>query len=168
VSTNNDSLTQRVQSSYRQLAVAATTLNAASDELGKSIEELDSALKNLNLGIPSWVTFSTGDSPDGVYYSYDQVGYAKIGGKWGIAIRSVSGNEYQREHDDVDAWLFNDAPRVLRVQAIGSIPDLLDQLTKDATEATTKVNEKAEQARQLATAINALVEQKPKEAKRSR
>jgi methyl-accepting chemotaxis protein len=168
MSVSNDSLIERVQSSYRQLSVAATTLNATSDELGKSIAELDSALKMLNLGISSWVSFNKRSSPDGVCYSYNEVGYAKIDGKWGIALSSVSGDRYNPDDDNVECWLFNDAPRALRIQAVAKIPDLLEKLIKDATETTAEVKEKAEEVHRLASAISAVVDQTPKEPKRSR
>jgi len=44
--TSNDSLVERVRSSFKQLSVASTQLNAASDELGKLIAQLESDLKN--------------------------------------------------------------------------------------------------------------------------
>ena len=49
--------------------------------------------------------------------------------------------------------MFNDAPRELRVQAVKRIPDLLDRLSKDAVETTTRITEKAEEVRQFASAI---------------
>jgi len=43
--------TRRLQ----RLLSSATGLNAVSDELGKSVAQIDSALNNLNVGIPVWV-----------------------------------------------------------------------------------------------------------------
>jgi hypothetical protein len=147
------SLSERMQSSYKQLSEAAVTLNAASDDLGKAVNALDDALKRLNLGITAWFNFLEGGSDDGFYYTYTQIGYAKVGSKWGLAIRTVSGN--QAEDDDTvhDIWLFNDAPRDLRVSAVASIPDLLDQLREQARITTERTVKKATQARQLAAAI---------------
>ena len=162
MATKNDSPLERVQSSYRQLSVAATTLNTASDELGRSVAELDSALKKLKLGISSWVQFDKGHSEDGLYYSYSEVGYAKIGGKWGIALGMANGFEPDPDGHSEEHWLFNDAPRELRVRAIKKIPDLLDRLSIDAVETTTRINEKAEEVRQFASAISTVVDQTPK------
>ncbi len=46
----DESLTVRVSSAYKQLSSAATELNTVSDELGKFVSALDTALKKLNLG----------------------------------------------------------------------------------------------------------------------
>src|SRR5579863_3510478 len=80
----------RVQRSYEKLTAAAVSLNSVSDQLGRVVVELDAALKILNLGITSWIHFRSWSND--VEHSSDQIGYARIGGKWGIAIRSVSGN----------------------------------------------------------------------------
>jgi integrase len=45
---------------YSDLKTVAADLNAVSDELGKSISEIDTVLKNLNLGIVVWVTLADG------------------------------------------------------------------------------------------------------------
>jgi len=50
MSSKEASLSEWVHTSFKQLSVAATNLNAVSDELGKSIAVLDSALKKLGKG----------------------------------------------------------------------------------------------------------------------
>src|SRR5713226_9643527 len=84
--------TERVQASYKQLSLAAKSLNAASDELGKAISVLDAALQKLNLGVSGWVTLAGNE--DGNNWWSRGVGYTKVGDKWGIALRKVSG-DYQ-------------------------------------------------------------------------
>lgn len=153
MTSKDDSLVSRAQTSYQKLATAATTLNTVSDQLGKVVVELDAALKRLNLGIASWVDFRSWESPDGGDFSCDQIGYARIGGKWGIAIRSISGN-YSFGEETIDGeWLFNDAPRALRIKAIDKIPELLESLIKDVAATTKAVSEKLKQSQELATAI---------------
>src|SRR6266852_2109512 len=83
--------TKRVQDSYKQLSLAAVSLNNASDELGRAISALDAALKKLNLGVSAWVTLS---SNDGVQTGQDwwwkrEFGYTKVRDKWGIALRTT-------------------------------------------------------------------------------
>ena len=155
MSERNDSLVERVQASYQQLSAAATTLNTASDALGESIAELDSALKRLNLGISSWVKLVDYYCEDPEEYSYIEVGYARIGGKWGIALRTVDGHEQFVELYRSEQWLFNDAPRKLRIEAVTKIPNLLEQLAKDAAAMTSEVEDKAGEVRQLASAMSA-------------
>ena len=145
-------LVERVQNSYKRLSEAATKLNAASDELGKFISALDSAFKVLNLGVVAWVTFN-GDTADNYDYWSHDVGYDKIDGKWGIAIRATSGNRnYDVDGTDV-SWLFNDAPRTYRLQAIDYIPELIEKLVEAAATTTDKINRKMVEAKQLAEAL---------------
>jgi hypothetical protein len=160
-----ETLISRAQTSYRKLATAAVALNTASDQLGKVIVEVDAALKALNLGISSWISFNEWVDDGGSDYSCDQIGYSKVGGKWGIALRSLSGNYNYGEGTEDGPWLFNDAPRALRVAAIDKIPEFLEKLAKDAVETTKKINEKLQQSRELAKAITVLASAKDKPPK---
>jgi hypothetical protein len=144
----------RAQKSYRELISVAQTLNKASDQLGKIIGPVDEALKALNLGISSWVSFND-YSDNNLDFARDQVGYCKVGGKWGIAIRSLSGNENWPEDTTVDGpWLFNEAPRRLRIGAIDKIPELLEALVKEAADTANKINQKLHETEELAKVIS--------------
>src|ERR1022692_429135 len=85
---------EKVQASYKQLSLAATNLNTASDGLGKAISVWDAALQKLNLGITAWVEVSGNDhcSPDGAHWWSRDIGYAKTNDKWGIALRTAEGD----------------------------------------------------------------------------
>lgn len=157
MSADNTLLFQRVQESFRKLSVVSTYLNAVSDKLGASASGLDASLKRLNLGISSWVAFSEWQSEDHLQYKSDDVGYTKAGGKWGLAIRSVSGNEAHGNTNE-DLWPFNEAPRGLRIRAVAKIPDLLDKLVADATNAAEETAKKAETIDALTLAINAVAD----------
>jgi hypothetical protein len=141
----------RVQSSYKQLAVAATDLNIASDELGQAISLLNESLKKLNLGVSAWARLS-GYEGNGDWWSRD-VGYTKIRNEWGIALRKRSGHYALPEHDSEEEWFFNEAPRWMRVEAVGKIPDLLDALLKQAADTTKQIKNKTELVYGLAVAI---------------
>jgi hypothetical protein len=153
-------LTERVQSSYRRLSTASTELNTTSDELGKAVVALDNALKKLNLGISSWVSFSTWESQDCRKFSTEDIGYDKINGKWGIALRTVSGNHEFDEYSEAELWLFNDAPRTLRLRGIEKIPDLIEKLIADTEDTAKRIKAKLDQAKQLAAAINAIADKR--------
>jgi hypothetical protein len=43
-------------------------------------------------------------------YSMEQIGYAKVDGKWGVALRTVSANHNWPDQDVIEQWLFSDAP----------------------------------------------------------
>lgn len=151
----DESLTHRVSASYQQLSAAATELNTLSDELGKFVQALDAALKKLNLGIASWIRLDGREDGSGNYTKRD-LGYAKVGSKWGIALRTISGNHNTPEESSVEEWLFNDAPRALRIEAVEKLPDLFDHLGKEAEIAARQIKGKTERARQLASTLGEL------------
>jgi hypothetical protein len=150
MSATGDSLAERVQSSYLQLSSVASDLNAVSDELGKSVAEIDAVLKRLNLGISVWVHINSWGDED---YSFEDIGYAKVDGKWGIALQTVSGNERWPDQDHVEQWLFSDAPRKLRLASIEKLPEMLKRLSEEAVETTNKIKGKLAEVKEVATAV---------------
>jgi hypothetical protein len=158
---NEGSLSERVASSFRQLSAVASDLNTVSDELGKPISELDVALKKLNLGVEVWVQLRGGDDPppeDLSFWSED-LGYAKVGGRWGIALRTIFGDYNYPDQESVETWLFNDAPRSMRLLGIGKIPELLEKLSTEAAEATNKIKGKLAEAHQVAAVVKEAAEE---------
>lgn len=148
------SLSERVAASYSDLASAATVLNEVSDELGKFIESMNTSIQKLNIGIEAWVDMKTGyvDPDDGDYEAHF-VGYAKSSGRWGISLKRTWGNENHPESGGYEVWHFNEAPRVMRVDAIDKLPDVLDRLKRKAESTTNKLAKKTEQAKELALAM---------------
>ena len=156
---NEGSLSERVASSFRQLSAVASDLNSVSDELGKPIAELDVALKKLNLGVEVWVQLRGGDDmPDDPSYWSEDIGYAKVSGKWGISLRTVFGNYNWPDQETVENWLFNDAPRSMRLLGIGKIPELLEKLSSEAAETTNKIKGKLAEAHQVAAVVKEAAE----------
>ncbi|HEY3974530.1 MAG TPA: hypothetical protein VGM18_16115 [Candidatus Sulfotelmatobacter sp.] len=149
---------EKIQASYKQLSLAAVSLNAASDALGEAVSVFDAALKRLNLGVSAWVTVSGNDEEDGQWWSRD-IGYTRIGDKWGIALKAANGDHAVPERDLVEKWLFNDAPRWMRIEAVGRIPDLLDALLRQTEDTTKKIKSKTEEALALAEAMGKALEQ---------
>lgn len=152
MTTKTDSLNVRISNSYKQLTQSATELNAVSDELGKFVTALDAALRRLNLGIATWIRLESREDGSGNYIKRD-LGYAKVGAKWGIALRTISGNHNDLEHSDAEEWLFNDAPRALRVESVEKLPDLFENLVKEADAAARQIRSKTQRAQALATAL---------------
>ncbi len=140
--------TARVEGSFKQLSTAAQTLHTASDDLRKVIRQLDASLKKLGLGFPAWVQIS-GSSDETQYWNRD-LGYARVGGKWGLALRDVTGNHIDHDDDSEEVWAFNDAPRAMRIEAVGKIPDLLERLLQQTEETTKKLQSKIAMAADLA------------------
>lgn len=145
------SKTEKIQTHFQTLSSAATSLNTASDELTKAVGVLDDALRKLNIGLTIWITVSTWSEEERA--GEGQIGYCKVSGKWGIALRYVWGLHAQ-SLDEVDGlWLFNDAPRDLRLAGVDKIPELIEALGQEASETTKRVQEKTKQVRDLAAAV---------------
>lgn len=147
---------ERISASlFKDLADSSLRLNSSSDELSKAIRPIDAALKKLNLGVSAWYAYRGSDPDQEGNYSFRRIGYAKVGGKWGLALSTDSGNAYD-ESDNYEQWLFNDAPRSMRIEALEYIPDLLEQLVKESNKVAEDLQKKAKHAHELAEKISAL------------
>ena len=90
-----------IRTSFLELAAKATSLNKASDELTRTVGILDTALKKINLGVTTWVAFRNWSDEEGEERGSDQIGYAKVNGKWGIALLKYWENYRGEEHYDL-------------------------------------------------------------------
>ena len=152
---------KKIQTHFQTLSTVASSLNAASDELTKVVGKLDEALKRLNVGLTSWVTFVDRRVHDPVEYDCDQIGYCKVNGKWGISLRTVWGEiNSDSDHNEDGPWLFNDAPREMRLRSVDKISELIESLSKKAAETTKKIQEKTKEVGELADAIEQLASKK--------
>lgn len=156
----DESLTVRVSSAYKQLSTAASELNAVSDELGKFVGALDLALKKLNLGIATWIRLDSREDGSGNYIKRD-LGYAKVANRWGIALRTMSGNHNAPDISTDEEWLFNEAPRALRIESVEKLPDLFDGLIKEAETATAQIRARTSQAQHLAHILTEIAAHQP-------
>jgi hypothetical protein len=145
---------EKIQTHFQTLSNVASSLNAASDELTSSVEILSDSLKKLNVGLTVWVVFRTRIDDVPRLYDHDEIGYCKVAGEWGIALRSVNGNLIRDEHNTESLYLFNDAPREMRLAAVDKLPELIEALAKEAFNTTKRVQQKAQQVRELAQAIS--------------
>jgi hypothetical protein len=166
--TSSESKIEKIQTHFKTLSSLAPTLNTASDELTKAVTVLDEALKKLNVGLSAWVTFrsrAAHPSATDEEYDVDQIGYHKVEGKWGIALRHVWGNYALEEFRVEGPWLFNDAPRELRLLGVEEIPELIEALSKEASETAKKVQEKTKEVRELASVLEKIANE-PRRAER--
>lgn len=147
------SLADRVANSIKQLSSAAQDLNTVSGEMGQAIAAIDTVLQSLNIGVPTWTRIGGGSDEDGLGYWSRDLGYTKITNKWGIALRDVSGDNRYPEDEHCDSWLFNDAPRWLRIEGVAKIPDLIEALIKNTLETTKRIKTKTAEVNELATVI---------------
>lgn len=162
MTTSGEPLALRVESAFRKLSSTASDLNFSSDELGRLISQLDVALRKLNLGIPAWVVIRGGDDPEEGWYWSEQLGYDKIGGTWGIAVRTTTGSFHNPQQDAVESWLFNEGPRAIRLLAIEHIPALLEKLSSEADQAAKKIRIKLAEVQEVATVVKKAADEPPK------
>lgn len=148
-------MTEKHLMSFQELSTAAASLNRATDELTKTINALDVALNQLNIGIPVWVRVVRWDDENNIgAYEVEQLGFAKIEGNWCIGIRRLFGHEESPDPDEVrDIWAFNTAPRDLRLRAVNELPNLLDELGKAASKTAEAVNKKLAEAKAFTAAL---------------
>jgi uncharacterized small protein (DUF1192 family) len=152
--TITDSKIAKIQTDFKALSKIASELNTASDHLTKTVALLDEALKRLNVGLTVWVIFrSLGDDDQPNLYDLDQIGYCKVNGTWGLALRHIWGDEFQDWQKEDGPWLFNDASRELRLLSVDKIPEVIAELTKEALKTTERVQKKTEEVLELAEAI---------------
>ena len=148
-------LRERVSKAFEALASSAAELNAVSDELAIPIQAIDTALQKLNLGVAVWVPFWTRRNNEHEYLSERSLGYGKISGDWGLAIRTYAGY-YDDDDPSIEEWQFSDAPRSYRLEAVAKIPDLLDKLSEASTKTARDLKIKVALTKQVATTINQL------------
>jgi hypothetical protein len=157
MTTDPNTLYESVSTAFSKLHSVAAELNAVSDELGKYVADIDVSLKKLNLGIAVWVKVSgwEGDQHRGdLSYWTEDLGYSKIGGKWGISLRRVDGDYRDPDGECVEEWLFNDAPRDLRLASIAKFPELLETLTLKAMKVIGEIQSQMEYLQTVAASIS--------------
>ena len=150
-SLQQDERLERISAAFEKLAVSATELNVASDEFARPISDIDAALQKLNLGISAWVKFAEEQDASAEWFWSQSLGYAKVSGRWGIAIRTLRGNLIE---PDEETWLFNDAPRSYRLEALEKLPKLLEELAKTSSETARVLKSRITATKQVAMTIS--------------
>jgi len=144
------SLAERISELYERLKVAAAELNEVSDALGKPIPIIESALQALNLGIEAWVVFYSDGDSEFEQGEFRLIGYAKVNGKWGLAIELREGDYTV---PDTERWAFGDAPRAFRIDAVDKIPALIEQLLEAAQQTKDELKRKVESTNEVAEGL---------------
>jgi hypothetical protein len=143
---------ERIALSYKQLAVASKDLNTSADALNKSITQLETALKPLNLGVSAWHKVAAHQDDDGGSYWTRDVGYTRVADKWRIALRKTWGHNGYDHHGE-EVWAFADAPRWMCVESVSKIPDLLDALVARTNETAAQIKKRTAETDEFVTAI---------------
>lgn len=148
--TSNES---KIPVDLKALSTAAHSLNIASNNLSAVVRDLDDDLRRLNFGLTVWVPFLFREDGESPIIDHDEVGYAKVNGKWGVALRRVSGNEDQETFYVDGPWLFNDAPREMRLSCVGGVPKVLEALFAEAVNTAKEIEQKIKVVRDLTQAV---------------
>jgi hypothetical protein len=101
----------------------AEKLNRLSDELGRTIDNYEKDIQQLNLGIELWLGRKA--------YNL-RLGYAKVNSVWGLYVEELGVGHSQR-------WRLKEAPREHRVMLVPTIPELIKSLLEKADEMSTKI-----------------------------
>ena len=158
----------QLQTSFQNLADSANTLNKESDKFSGTIGALDEALNRLSPGVSAWVSVKKwGANADEPYLcTEERLGFAKTNNRWGLSLSRVEINlnaPDEMQESIQDTWLFNDAPRNLRLRAIDFIPDLISALAGETDRVAKEVTAGAEIASELLRSVNAAVAAKGKQ-----
>ena len=109
----------------------------------------------------AWVKVAGDDDPMTGVYWHRSIGYDKVSSRvWGIAIcyRVVDADQVVRQDDE---WLFNEAPRAYRLEALDKLPQLLEKLTNVADQTAAALRKKVAATKQVATAITGVTSSVP-------
>ena len=157
-----DSRSAKLKTSFLNLSKASRELNTASDAFGAAITSLDEAINELNPGVTAWVTVSRSTpDEDAPWASFEErLGYDKTKGRWGLTLCTVNVDGDEGSETTAGLWLFNDAPRSLRLRAIDRIPELIEALAKEASYTAKRVTEQADHAMDLAESIREITNEK--------
>jgi len=122
-----------IESDLKVLADKSKTLNQLTDELTRHVEQIESVVNALNLGLSARVIAEKMGNPGDTESHYVRLLYSKTDGKWGLAV-----DEFDEDEDDpiwcgdYKIWAFKDAPRALRLKVVDKIPDLIKALVKES------------------------------------
>jgi len=141
-----------VATDLKTLSKNAKTLNKLTDDLTQQVGQIESVINALNLGLSSFVVIEESPDMTGVWSHYTRLWYVRDDkSKWGLTI-----DEFDEHNQDPEncrnhkSWAFREAPRVLRLKAVGFIPDLLADLVKQSENMTTQTAATLAQAKDIA------------------
>lgn len=114
---------QSSQAALRQLSALASRVNAASDELTRSISAIETSLNSYGLGIEEFA-----DLPDEVEHedlppTKRTLWYEKIGNRWGLYLHS-----WQDPSSAQDVTVLSRLSREQRVLVVQALPELLEKI----------------------------------------
>ncbi len=147
----DQSASQRTAAALARLKPVAKNVSTAADALAAPVSSIDGELKRMHIAFEAWVTYKT-ESYEHLYTNWD-LGYSRIAGRWGLALRVVRGDVSDPEDTRVENWHFNESPLYLRHRAVDKLPDLLEALAKTGEKVANKLTSAAAVATQVAETV---------------
>jgi hypothetical protein len=141
-------------SDLKALTDASKNLNRSTDELTQQIEQIESTINALNLGLRASVIAEADDDESPLWTHYTRLLYDKNDGAWGLVIDEFyeSVSDEHTKHD-YKGWRFSDAPRASRLKVIDKIPELLKVLVRESEAMAERVGEKLNDAKAIASSL---------------
>lgn len=131
-----------------QFTETAGRLNSASDSLNSILSTIEKRLVEANVGVETWLSSdlvqsdSEGSSGGETTWTSQVLGFAKIEGEWGLAVKPVKhvsgffqGDDncpYGMRYKDGEPVRLLKASREIRIKALEAAPQLIKQLTEEA------------------------------------
>ena len=153
-------MSTNVQSAMAKLTSLSQVLSNASDQLSKSIAEIESALNQLNWGVSAWVhddplkveevSANGGDGKARTLHTLLELGYANHDSRWGFVL--ASGTE-ETWPEDVEITFLREAPLDVKMLGMERIPKLLDLVAEGLDKITQEAAQKAAEAKEIASAL---------------
>src|SRR5271157_3111190 len=130
-----------------ELNKSASELNAGTETVNSVLASVETQLTKMNLGFEVWVPDSLSSIQVSEYrYQDTELGFAKIGTDWSLAVRVREGKRDPRSGDFdwyplPGSTRLLDASRQVRIKALQHIPELLEALKSKADEAAATIKE---------------------------
>ena len=132
-----------------ELNKSAGELNAGTETVNSVLASVETQLTKMNLGFEVWVPDSLSSIQISEYsYQDTELGFAKIGTDWSLAVRVREGKRDPRSGDFdwyplpiPGSTRLLDASRRVRIKALQHIPELLEALKSKADGAAAAIRE---------------------------
>src|ERR1051325_9924900 len=144
---------------HEELSAASAELAEAAQELNVPIEEIEKYLASLKIHVAAWVKVKGWEDQYENFWKRE-LGYDFTGDAWHIAIRETSGNSNNPEHESSGTWAFSKSPKKSRISAVDKLPELMQEIAKEAQKTARRLKEKAAEATGFTSSLKTLTAEK--------
>jgi hypothetical protein len=142
----------RMAAAFTKLRASAKEIKTVSDELSRSVADLERALRALDLRVGCWTLISEHNKYGDEFWR-EYVGYREDNKQWRIVVQTSHGHDSQPDEADETTWGFDEAPQYLRVKAVDKLPELIEALVTTVDKTAERMKKKVPSAQELAAAV---------------